>query len=93
VLDEIGRGDPGAAAERIDVIRGIALLPTTAGAVSLADFLIARHALPMKARTDALHLCDCRNQRHPIFPDVELQTFGKRHFENDNREDVQGLGL
>jgi hypothetical protein len=56
VLSEAGRGDPIAAAERLQVIDDLRLVPVTDGAAALADFLIKRGALPAKARVDALHL-------------------------------------
>lgn len=57
VLSELAQGDPEAAAERLSIAAGLPLLtipsPTTA---DLADLLIARHALPAKARVDAYHV-------------------------------------
>jgi predicted nucleic acid-binding protein len=56
VLLEAGSGDPAAAAERLEAMRSVPLVPVTDGAKALADFLIRRNALPSKARVDALHL-------------------------------------
>jgi predicted nucleic acid-binding protein len=56
VLLEASRGDPTAAAERLEAIELLPLIPITDGARALADFLVKRNALPSKARVDALHL-------------------------------------
>jgi hypothetical protein len=56
VLAEAGKGDPVAAAGRLDAIKEVRLVPITDGATALAEFLIERNALPAKARFDALHL-------------------------------------
>jgi hypothetical protein len=56
VLDEAAAGDPGAAAERIAVLSTLPSVPVTDDAVGLADALVARAALPMNARIDALHV-------------------------------------
>jgi hypothetical protein len=56
VHDEALQGDAGAASERLSVITGIPLVPTTDAAVKLADELLAHAALPATARVDALHL-------------------------------------
>jgi predicted nucleic acid-binding protein len=56
VLVEVGRGDPVAAAERLEAIKALPLIPITDSANELAAALIAQHALPPKARVDALHL-------------------------------------
>lgn len=55
VLDEAGRGDPQAASERLQMIAEVALLPVSETAKELANFLVAEHAIPTKARADAAH--------------------------------------
>ncbi len=57
VLDEAGRGDPIAAAERLRVLAVLPLVdPPIAAVDELASLLLARAALPMKARYDAVHV-------------------------------------
>jgi hypothetical protein len=57
VMEEISEGDPDAAAERLAVARPLTLLPIPSPAVpDLAELLLARHALPAKARVDAYHV-------------------------------------
>ena len=56
VLLEASRGDPQAAAERMAVLIDLALVPVPAEVDALADSLLARGALPLKARVDATHL-------------------------------------
>jgi hypothetical protein len=56
VLAEAADGDPTAAAERLNFLSNLALLPVPEDAVELAELLLQRHALPAKARVDASHL-------------------------------------
>jgi predicted nucleic acid-binding protein len=56
VLNEISRGDPKAAAERMAAIAAVPLLSIPESIWELADELLARGALPARARTDAVHV-------------------------------------
>ena len=56
VIEEVSAGDPAAAKQRIDVIRGLNLLDTNVEIEALADFLLLGGGLPSKARFDALHI-------------------------------------
>lgn len=56
VINEASRGDPQAAAERLEKIAAVALVPLSDAAVELGLDLIARSALPAKAEVDAYHL-------------------------------------
>jgi len=56
VLDEASQGDPQAAAERLNAVSSIALVPVTEAARALAKLLMIRGALPAKARVDAAHV-------------------------------------
>jgi hypothetical protein len=56
VIDEAGAGDPKAAQERLEVLKGMTLLETTPEALALAKELIRAGALPTKAADDALHI-------------------------------------
>jgi hypothetical protein len=56
VIEEVSAGDPEAAKQRIDVIRGLNLPDTNDEIESLADFLLLGGGLPAKARFDALHI-------------------------------------
>lgn len=56
VLDEAGRGDPMAAAERLAILAALPLIMGDHAVNALADMLLARAALPAKARYDAVHL-------------------------------------
>ena len=53
---EAAAGDPTAAAERINVITALPLLPITADARQIARALLAQMALPATADRDALHV-------------------------------------
>lgn len=56
VFDEAQDGDAGAAERRLALLREMELVSTTAEAVALAETLVRAHALPEKARADAMHV-------------------------------------
>lgn len=56
VLDEAGSGDSEAARVRLEVLRGLPVLPATDAALTLAGALLVEGAIPEKARTDAAHI-------------------------------------
>jgi hypothetical protein len=56
VLDESGAGDPEAAQERLEILKGMTLLDTTDEASRLAEELVAASALPVKSAADGLHI-------------------------------------
>jgi hypothetical protein len=56
VVVEAMDGDPEAVARRMKVLEGVEVLKTTEEARNLADALVRAHALPEKAKTDALHV-------------------------------------
>lgn len=56
VVDEASAGDPGAARERMKVIRQFPLLEITPEVELLASRVLASGALPQKAATDAAHI-------------------------------------
>jgi len=77
VLQEISRGDPTAAAERLQAVEGIRRLPVQTPAVDLAESLLLKHALPRKAGVDALHLAICATAAVDY-----LLTWNCRHLAN-----------
>ena len=56
VVAEAERGDPEAAAKRLEQLQEIPELSTTEDVVSLADKLIEKGAVPLKATDDAMHI-------------------------------------
>lgn len=56
VYDEASAGDSKAALARVEKLTGIPNLKISAAAENLAEELLKRAALPVKARRDALHL-------------------------------------
>jgi predicted nucleic acid-binding protein len=56
VLSEASRRDPQAAAERLQILSALPLLTVAPAVDPLADLLLARAALPSKARFDAVHV-------------------------------------
>lgn len=56
VIDEAGMGDANAAARRLQMLDGIAVLPANPDADSVADEIISRSMMPASARIDALHV-------------------------------------
>jgi len=77
VLDEAGSGDPLAAAERLAILAGLPILELTADADALAELLLLRSALPMKARIDAVHVAIAATMRMSF-----LLTWNCRHLAN-----------
>lgn len=56
VVQECSKGDPIAAQERLDLLKGISHLQLTKPVQKLAKALVRRVSLPAKARIDALHI-------------------------------------
>src|SRR5690242_2012211 len=56
VVDECSAGDPEAAQERLDLLRGVELLEFNSNIEALAGKLIAGHAIPPSEPRDALHV-------------------------------------
>lgn len=54
VIDEAGMGDANAAAKRLQMLDGIAVLPANPDADTVADEIISRSMMPATARIDAL---------------------------------------
>lgn len=58
-LDEVGRGDAGAAARRLVFLQGVPDLKLPAGFAALETDLIGLFKLPARAATDASHVALC----------------------------------
>lgn len=56
VIDEASAGDPTLAAERLESLDGIPLLPPASEIPQIANEIISRTILPPKAQLDALHI-------------------------------------
>ena len=56
VLEEAARGDAVAAAQRLKILAGLPLVPTTDAATALAKSVISGGLLPRQAGADAMHL-------------------------------------
>lgn len=56
VLEECSEGDPSAAAERLEVVKGLDLLESSDEVDDLADALIAGKAVPASEPRDAFHI-------------------------------------
>ena len=56
VLDEASRGDTRASARRLALLAGIPVLTLGNEVIELAERLVQRGAVPVKARSDALHI-------------------------------------
>jgi hypothetical protein len=56
VIDEAAMGDANAAARRLQMLDGIAVLPANPDADTVADEIISRSMMPATARIDALHV-------------------------------------
>ena len=77
VIDEASAGDPTLAAERLQLLAGIPLLPLDPVIADIADEIMSRAILPEKARTDALHIAMVAHHRIQY-----LLTWNCRHIAN-----------
>lgn len=77
VLQEAAAGEPQAAQERLEVLKPMTFLETTAEALALAKELIRAGALPTKAANDALHIAVAAVNGVPF-----LLTWNCRHLAN-----------
>lgn len=77
VLDEAQEGDAAAAGKRLAVLQGAEIIETTDEALTLADTLVRAHALPEKARADAVHVASAAVREADV-----LLTWNCRHIAN-----------
>ncbi len=77
VIDEASVGAPSLAAERLQLLAGIPLLPLDPVIADIADEIMSRALLPEKARTDALHIATVAHHRIQY-----LLTWNCRHIAN-----------
>lgn len=77
VIDEASAGEPTLAAERLESLERIPLLPLDAAIAPIADEIMNRGILPPKARTDALHIAIVAHHRIQY-----LLTWNCRHIAN-----------
>jgi len=82
-LDECGGGDPAAARERLEILRGIPLWDESDDAEALAELLIDRKAVPASEPRDAWHIATAAtngvqfiatwNFKHILNPHLQAQ--------------------
>ena len=77
VLQESSVGDAAAAKMRLAILQGAEVIETTNEALALADTLVRAHALPEKARADALHVASAAVRGADL-----LLTWNCRHIAN-----------
>jgi hypothetical protein len=77
VIDEASAGDPTLAAERLESLEGIPLLPLDVTIAPIAEEIMNRGILASKARTDALHIAMVAHHRIQY-----LLTWNCRHIAN-----------
>ena len=77
VLDEASDGDPALAAERLESLDGIPLLPLDPQIGVIANEIISRAILPPKAAIDALHIAMVAHHRIQY-----LLTWNCKHIAN-----------
>ena len=76
-VEEAGKGNPEAAARRLEVLSGIPILPITEAITALSKVLLQGSALPAKALDDALHIAV--SAVHGV---DYLLTWNYRHLDN-----------
>ncbi len=77
VIVEASAGDPEAAAQRLEVLKGIAELPIDQEVQELARMLISKGGVPVGAEADALHIAVAAVHRMDY-----LITWNFRHIDN-----------
>ncbi len=77
VIAEAGRGDPEAAKQRLNYLRGIAELHITSEMRDVARALVEQGALPSEAHADALHIAVAAIHHVDL-----LLTWNCRHIDN-----------
>ncbi|MCR9295922.1 MAG: type II toxin-antitoxin system VapC family toxin [bacterium] len=77
VIDEASAGDPTLAAERLQSLDGIPLLPDAPEITQIAKEIISRAILPAKAQVDALHIATVAHHRIQY-----LLTWNCKHIAN-----------
>lgn len=82
VVQEASRGDPAAAAERMNALAGVPSLPSNSAAAGLAEHLMVALSLPERARFDAAHVAV--SAVHGI---AFLLTWNCRHLANASLAD------
>jgi hypothetical protein len=83
VVQEISAGNSEAAEARVELIAGIPRLQVSLEARTLANRLIAVHALPTKAKEDALHIAIA------AFHEMNyLLTWNCRHIANEQMQEA-----
>lgn len=77
VIDEASAGDPSLAAERLESLDGIPLLPLDPEIADIANEILGRAILPVTATVDALHIAMVAHHRIEY-----LLTWNCRHIAN-----------
>jgi hypothetical protein len=77
VIDEASGGDPILAAERMQALAGIPLLPNAPQITQIANEIMTRTILPPKAQVDALHIATVAHHRIQY-----LLTWNCKHIAN-----------
>ena len=77
VLDEVSAGDPTLAAERMQALARIPLLPNAPEITRIAKEIMSRAILPAKAQVDALHIATVAHHRIQY-----LLTWNCKHIAN-----------
>jgi len=77
VIDEASEGDPDLAAERLESLDGIPLLPPDPGVETIANEIMGRAILPPKALFAAIHIAIVAHHRVDY-----LLTWNCRHIAN-----------
>jgi len=77
VVDEAAAGDPSLAAERLEILDGIPLLPPAPEISQIANEIMSLGVLPEKAQVDALHIAAVAHHRIQY-----LLTWNCKHIAN-----------
>jgi len=87
VIEEITDGDPEAARARLEIVKGLAVLPLTTAVERLTVALLKAEAVPEKSKLDASHIA------HAAVHGMDfLITWNQKHIATDkNRKQIEAI--
>lgn len=93
VLDEVGRGELAMAADRLNLIRNLAILDVTKEAGELARRLLTSQIIPAKAASDAVHIAVAAAQAMDFLVTWNFKHIANPHLRARLRHAVADFGV
>jgi predicted nucleic acid-binding protein len=89
---ECAAGDPAAAADRLALLKDIAVLDVTDAATAVGDALVAAGAIPSVATRDALHVGVCAVNGVQFLATWNFRHLANARMQDSIRETCEALG-